>query len=460
MFVTNLPGGSTQDDFSLLFSQSGCVSSRLTSDHTGRAVGGYLEFPDEPSAMTARNFYAGFQVDGTGGAGLSLEQVGGFPPGDETHGRGGSSGAKRPRLEYNAGGQGQRSADEGYEQHVPYDPESVSVYNPGQAQPGAVHHQHTQHQIGAMHQTQTYHPQPPRYQTSTSVGSINTMVQTPAPLAQIQQIQHQQLTYGNGGQPGRPPPNDPPVQWQPQPSHDPPVPSVMTHPHQHNRGVEQPRGGPAPPASQIRPPTMAPLPGPTPMPLPGPGIPSGPRGPPYGGGAMLSGGAPPSMYGQQPPPVNRGPPLIGAAGMVGVAPMMGAMASGHAPSYRPPFVQQQKQLPRDASPTIYVEGVPADATVREMAHVFRPFEGFKHTRLVSKESVRGPLCFAEFETAELASSAKDTLQGYLIDRDDLESSSLRISFAKSQGNPPRNAGRGLRGRGASSGAGGRGNEKR
>jgi len=47
--------------------------------------------------------------------------------------------------------------------------------------------------------------------------------------------------------------------------------------------------------------------------------------------------------------------IFGAAGMVGVAPMMGAMASGHAPSYRPPFVQQQKQLPRDASPTIYVE---------------------------------------------------------------------------------------------------------
>ena len=71
--VTNLPPGSTADDFTLLFSQSGCVSSRLSSDRDGRAIG-YLEFPDETSAMTARNFYAGFQVDGTGGPGLARPQ--------------------------------------------------------------------------------------------------------------------------------------------------------------------------------------------------------------------------------------------------------------------------------------------------------------------------------------------------------------------------------------------------
>lgn len=90
------------------------------------------------------------------------------------------------------------------------------------------------------------------------------------------------------------------------------------------------------------------------------------------------------------------------------------------------------RLPPDASATLYVEGVPADATRREMAHVFRPFEGFRSTRLVSKENVRGPLCFAEFDDARRASQAKDTLQGYLIDRDAPESGALRVSFAKTQ----------------------------
>jgi hypothetical protein len=90
------------------------------------------------------------------------------------------------------------------------------------------------------------------------------------------------------------------------------------------------------------------------------------------------------------------------------------------------------RLPPDASSTLYVEGVPADATRREMAHVFRPFEGFRSTRLVAKENVRGPLCFAEFDDARCASKAKDTLQGYLIDRDAPESGALRVSFAKTQ----------------------------
>ena len=33
------------------------------------------------------------------------------------------------------------------------------------------------------------------------------------------------------------------------------------------------------------------------------------------------------------------------------------------------------QLPRDASSTLYVEGLPSDATEREVAHIFRRFEG-------------------------------------------------------------------------------------
>lgn len=33
------------------------------------------------------------------------------------------------------------------------------------------------------------------------------------------------------------------------------------------------------------------------------------------------------------------------------------------------------QLPPDASSTLYVEGLPADATEREVGHIFRRFEG-------------------------------------------------------------------------------------
>ena len=33
------------------------------------------------------------------------------------------------------------------------------------------------------------------------------------------------------------------------------------------------------------------------------------------------------------------------------------------------------QLPPDASSTLYVEGLPSDATEREVSHIFRRFEG-------------------------------------------------------------------------------------
>ncbi|XP_031263256.1 RNA-binding protein 2-like [Pistacia vera] len=43
-------------------------------------------------------------------------------------------------------------------------------------------------------------------------------------------------------------------------------------------------------------------------------------------------------------------------------------------------------LPPDVSNTLYVEGLPPDTTRREVAHIFRPFVGYKEVRLVSKES--------------------------------------------------------------------------
>ena len=387
LFVTNLPPGSSQDDFTLLFSQSGCVSSRLTTDRqSGRSVG-YLEFPDASSAMAARNFYAGFQVDGSGGVGLALETVGGFPDGDVAgvSDPNRSSGSKRPRVEY-------ERADP-YVEHVPYDPESSgSGYNPPQQQ---------------QQQQQMPTPQQPSYQQSQYQNQPNVPQQ------------HAQPQYANGV----PQQQQQPPRWQPPGGNDPPpLPSGMMPRHQQHRqgNMGAPMTNPhpqnqMPPQNvQSRPPMMMPLPGPTRGPLPGPGPP--PRAPQYGAPPGPA-HAPQPVYGA-PPPMASGPPMA-----------MGAMGG-------PPRGLIRKPLPHDASATIYVEGVPADATVREMAHVFRPFEGFKSTRLVSKESVRGPLCFAEFDNPEFALTAKDTLQGYLIDRDDPESSSLRISFAKSQGHKP------------------------
>ena len=74
-----------------------------------------------------------------------------------------------------------------------------------------------------------------------------------------------------------------------------------------------------------------------------------------------------------------------------------------------------------------------DAMVREICHIFRPFDGFQSARLVpSRDPERGPLCFAEFTNPELAFVALETLEGYLIDRDDPDSSALHIAFAKNK----------------------------
>ncbi|XP_008803056.1 RNA-binding protein 1-like isoform X1 [Phoenix dactylifera] len=76
-------------------------------------------------------------------------------------------------------------------------------------------------------------------------------------------------------------------------------------------------------------------------------------------------------------------------------------------------------LPQDASNTLFVEGLPANCTRREVSHIFRPFVGFREVRLVNKES-RHPggdplvLCFVDFSTPAQAAVALDALQGNLI----------------------------------------------
>eukprot|EP00262_Sarcandra_glabra_P013461 TRINITY_DN372_c0_g2_i1.p1 TRINITY_DN372_c0_g2~~TRINITY_DN372_c0_g2_i1.p1 ORF type:complete len:232 (+),score=42.81 TRINITY_DN372_c0_g2_i1:116-811(+) len=110
--------------------------------------------------------------------------------------------------------------------------------------------------------------------------------------------------------------------------------------------------------------------------------------------------------------------------------------------------RRELPLPPDASNTLYVEGLPANCTRREVSHIFRPFVGFKEVRLVNKEP-RHPggdpliLCFVDFTTPSYAAIAMDALQGYKFDEHDRDSANLRLQFARFPG--PRSAG-GPRGR--------------
>ncbi|KAF2291238.1 hypothetical protein GH714_020812 [Hevea brasiliensis] len=110
-------------------------------------------------------------------------------------------------------------------------------------------------------------------------------------------------------------------------------------------------------------------------------------------------------------------------------------------------VRETVPLPPDASSTLYVEGLPPDSTRREVAHIFRPFVGYKEVRLVSKEfKHRGDpiiLCFVDFENPACAATALSALQGYQLDEHDRESNYLRLEFSRYPG--PR-SGHGSRGR--------------
>lgn len=94
-----------------------------------------------------------------------------------------------------------------------------------------------------------------------------------------------------------------------------------------------------------------------------------------------------------------------------------------------------RSLPADAAPTLFVEGIPIDCTRREVAHIFRPFRGFKEVRIVQKESKRSGgdlfvLCFVEFEDSYAAAKALESLQGYKLDELDPNSDPLRLQFAR------------------------------
>jgi RNA recognition motif-containing protein len=107
--------------------------------------------------------------------------------------------------------------------------------------------------------------------------------------------------------------------------------------------------------------------------------------------------------------------------------------SNSVPNYSVPNVFPQ--LPSDASSTLFIEGLPSDATEREVAHIFRPFPGYQSLRILNKESKQSPnrlytLCFVEFDNKYQATFAMNHLQGYRFEKDDAKG--LSMSYAKTE----------------------------
>ncbi|KAI0507747.1 hypothetical protein KFK09_013875 [Dendrobium nobile] len=118
------------------------------------------------------------------------------------------------------------------------------------------------------------------------------------------------------------------------------------------------------------------------------------------------------------------------------------------PMVRPVLPEREIPLPHDASNTLFVEGLPRDATEREIAHIFRPFRGYKEVRVVKKEPKYDGgypvlLCFVDFTTPSFAMTAMNAVEGYKMDLHDPDSWALRLQFAKFPGRRP---GHGFHGR--------------
>ncbi|KAF0910782.1 hypothetical protein E2562_004757 [Oryza meyeriana var. granulata] len=89
----------------------------------------------------------------------------------------------------------------------------------------------------------------------------------------------------------------------------------------------------------------------------------------------------------------------------------------------------------DESNILFVDGLPTDCTRREVAHLFRPFVGFKDIRLVHKEPRHSGdrayvLCFVEFSDAKCALTAMEALQEYRFDERKPDAPVLKMKFVR------------------------------
>ena len=100
------------------------------------------------------------------------------------------------------------------------------------------------------------------------------------------------------------------------------------------------------------------------------------------------------------------------------------------PKLREATVTQDPGAPKNATATILIEGLPVDATEREVAHIFRPFAGFKAVRIIEnqgtvqsqrvdsdqssplleKGSLKEFVCYVDFENPVQSTAALGALQ--------------------------------------------------
>lgn len=122
------------------------------------------------------------------------------------------------------------------------------------------------------------------------------------------------------------------------------------------------------------------------------------------------------------------PALVRRDGALGVKPAIGDYDRSDA-------LRKSEGLPADHSNILFVDGLPKDCTRREVAHLFRPFIGFKEIRVIHKEARQAGdkayiLCFVEFNDSKCAFTAMEALQGYKFDDKNPDAPALKIQFAK------------------------------
>lgn len=98
-------------------------------------------------------------------------------------------------------------------------------------------------------------------------------------------------------------------------------------------------------------------------------------------------------------------------------------------------------LPPEARQVLYVEGLPADISQREVSHIFRPCPGFQKVRMVSKPSKMDPnvismLAFVDFTDIASSTNAMHALQGYPLDPEASQTIVLKLKYAIDRHNRP------------------------
>ena len=80
-------------------------------------------------------------------------------------------------------------------------------------------------------------------------------------------------------------------------------------------------------------------------------------------------------------------------------------------------------LSKKATNIVFIEGLPIDASEREISHILRPFPGFRSCRIKeTKKEQNGKknlICFGDFDEVYQATICINTLQGYRFDKNDI-----------------------------------------